>query len=815
MLRVLLRIAVTAFLLFCIGTLQSKNLKSLYHTKRTMVAHRFEGGIRIDGDLSDEAWKFAEAQSDFIQYEPLRGAIPSEPTEVRVLYTNSAIYISAKLFDSSPDDIYWEFGQRDNSDRLKADVFSVLISPYNDGINYQEFMVSASGVQTDIRHTGTNRDRSWDAVWESSVVLTTDGWAVEMRIPHSALRFSNKTNGNWGINFRRLIKRYNEWSSWNPIDVSISGIVNQSGELGGISNIDSPVRLSFTPYISGYTNSNTVTNKWDFQFNGGMDFKLGLTESFTLDMTLIPDFGQVKSDDKIFNVSPFEVKYDEQRPFFTEGMDLFSKANVFYSRRIGAKPKFASGLNSQLLENEVVENNPAETKMINAVKVSGRTAGGLGIGFFNAITGEASASVKDTLSGITRNIVTQAITNYNILVLDQTLRNNSYISLINTNLLIPDTNYLANLTATEFTIRDKSNTYAVKGTGAYSTINHITSTNGYKYTISFNKTSGNFLYTFWHNTESEKYNPNDLGFLQKPNEFSNGVDIGYKVYKPFWRLLNWSSWIGYYNSYLFYPRVYSSSNLYLSFVTTFSKKYFTVGGNFSANPQVTHDYDEPRVNGRKLIVPRRVSASLWTSTDYRKAIAVDTKTGYWVSDALNQQGFWVSLSPRIRFSNNIFVVFETRKDFDYNGLGFSGRDNETIYMGLRNMNTLTNTLEGLWAFNANASISLRVRHYWRWLKYNNYFELEADGTLSEPINIDLNKNASLNLFNIDLSYQWNFAPGSVLTVMWKNAINDSASGELNTNYFNSVSNLLNSAQYNSISFKLLYYIDYQNLRGRK
>jgi hypothetical protein len=787
--------------------------KFLFENKRVLNTKKVESNIKIDGELNEDIWSETESQSDFIQYEPINGSLPSENTVVKVVYSNTAIYVGAILYDSEPEKIFKEFGQRDNSDRLKADVFSVLISPYNDGINYQEFLVSASGVQTDIRHTGNTKDRSWDAVWESRVSITPEGWVVELRIPFSALRFSSNTEGNWGINFRRLIKRYNEWNSWNPIDNSVSGIVNQSGELSGISGINSPLRLSFSPYISAYSNFNNEANTFKNRLNGGLDFKLGLTESFTLDMTLIPDFGQVKSDDKVLNLSPFEVMYSEQRPFFTEAMDLFSKGNIFYSRRVGAKPKFHSNVAAEIGTNEVVENNPAETRMVNATKISGRMGNGLGIGFFNAITETAYATLKDTISGAKRNIETQGLTNYNIMVFDQTLRNNSYISVINTNLIIPDTSYMANVTATDFVLRNRRNTYAVSGVASLSYIANGLNTSGYKYVLSVDKTSGKFLFSAWHNTESLNYNPNDMGYLQKPNEFTNGVDLGYKIYKPFWKLLNWSSWIGYSNSYLFSPRVYNYSNLYLSAITTFAKNYFTIGINASAYPQEVHDYNEPRVNGRMVILPRRLSTSFWTSTDYRKTLAFDTKTGYWAAERLNQKGYWISISPRVRFSDKLFVVYEIRKDQEYNNLGYSGRSGSIVFMGLRDISTLTNTLNGLFAFSAKSSLNLRVRHYWRWVKYNNYFELNSDGTISSPLGINLNRDLTYGLFNIDLSYQWNFAPGSLLSVVWKNAIVNE-SNMVSTSFNNSFSDLLSSPHYNSISLKLLYYIDYQTIRKK-
>jgi hypothetical protein len=304
-----------------------------------------------------------------------------------------------------------------------------------------------------------------------------------------------------------------------------------------------------------------------------------------------------------------------------------------------------------------------------------------------------------------------------------------------------------------------------------------------------------------------------MGYLQKPNEFTNGVDLGYKIYKPFWKLLNWSSWIGYSNSYLFSPRVYNYSNLYLSAITTFAKNYFTIGINASAYPQEVHDYNEPRVNGRMVILPRRLSTSFWTSTDYRKTLAFDTKTGYWAAERLNQKGYWISISPRVRFSDKLFVVYEIRKDQEYNNLGYSGRSGSIVFMGLRDISTLTNTLNGLFAFSAKSSLNLRVRHYWRWVKYNNYFELNSDGTISSPLGINLNRDLTYGLFNIDLSYQWNFAPGSLLSVVWKNAIVNE-SNMVSTSFNNSFSDLLSSPHYNSISLKLLYYIDYQTIRKK-
>lgn len=803
------------FLLFIISIhpLISRTLKELPTQNRIAYAHRISEHIKIDGVLSEDAWIDALPNDEFLQYEPFNGSYPSEKSLVKILYDDNAIYIGATLSDDEPNLIYKEFGQRDKSDNIKADAFSILISPYNDGINYLEFIVSASGVQTDIRRTGNDSDRSWDAVWESSVSLTDSGWFVEIKIPFSALRFSSKVNGNWGLNFRRLIKRYNEWSSWNPIDNSVSGIVNQSGELSGIKDIDTPIRLSFSPYISGYIEKHPENSSLSWQLNGGMDLQFGLTESFTLDMTLIPDFGQVKSDEKVLNISPYEVMYDEQRPFFNEGMDLFDKGGIFYSRRIGTKPKQYNAVSQSLGENDTILSNPQETALINATKVSGRTSSGLGIGFLNAFTSNTYADIKDTLSKETRRFLTQGFTNYNMIVLDQTLKNNSYVSLANTNLHIPKQGYTSNVTATDFVLRDKRNSYAIAGVAALSQIFEEEPDLGYKYNLGFHKTSGNILFEFWNNTESDDYNPNDMGYIKKANEFTNGASVGYKVYKPFWRLLNWTSWIGGYYTTLHNPMLYTSSYLYANFRTFFTKSYLFVHGEFWMDPRERHDYDEPRVDGRMLIRPRRFSSSLEISSDYRKSLAMDVEVSYWKAESMDMDNISIEISPRVRFNNKFMVVYEIEQDIGRNDIGYVGKsaDNSNVYMGLRDVSTLTNTIDVLYSFSANAFLSVELRHYWRWLDYSSFHLLNPDGTLSEPVdNYMVDENINFNLFNIDLSYQWNFAPGSVLSIVWKNAIEDSDKN-VRGDFFHNFGNVIESSQINSISFRLLYYLDYNSI----
>lgn len=778
--------------------------------KKKVVALRINSSVAINGKMDEPEWMEAVPAADFVQHEQYNGEKPSQKSEVRVLYDDNALYIGAMLYDDCPSCIYSELGQRDNSDNLKSDAFAVFISTYNDGLNYLKFIVSASGVQSDVKLTSDNEERSWNAVWESSVSINGNGWCVELKIPYSALRFSNKgDNSQWGINFARLIKRFNETSTWNYVDKSLPGFTTQSGILTGISGIRPPVRLSFSPYFSTYMNKLPEKDRPDYDINGGMDFKLGLSESFTLDMTLIPDFGQVKSDDKVLNLSPFEVKYDEARQFFTEGTELFSKGGIFYSRRIGSTPIGYGLAGGSLDSNEVVADNPLETKMVNATKLSGRTVGGLGVGFFNAMTKNTYATIRDTASGDKRRVLTQGFTNYNMLVLDQNLPHNSFISLTNTNFFVPRQDYTANVTASQFMIRDKKNRFGVEGTGAVSQIFDDSTTNGFKSFVALAKTSGNFQGDVWTNIESKNYNPNDMGYLQSANEFSAGVELSYEVFKPLWRLVQFETEVEYIHQMLYSPRNFTSQ--YITSNTYFTtKKQFTGGLYMELSPRKQFDYYEPRVDGYKLKLPSRYYMRWFGSPDYRKTLAVDHNIAYWRANGYGQHGYSYSVSPRIRFNDNFLVVLSWSQSFDYNDIGYYSNDGVNVVMGSRDVETITNTVELQWTFNAHAFINLRVRHYLRHYEYNSFYNLRKDGSLQSTA-IPSYSNRNYNLFNLDLLYQWNFAPGSELAVVWKNSFEEYKNNPVN-DYLDNIDNIISGPMYNSISVKILYYIDYQMLR---
>ncbi len=583
--------------------------------KRKVDAYKINIPLTIDGKLNESAYNFAIPAKDFVQIQPYNGKPSLQPTEVYFFYDQTAVYIGAKLYDNHPDSIFNYLTERDNTGM--SDYFGVYLDPYNQGQLAYGFFISPAGIQLDlkaVKSDSDNEDPNWNAVWESKTSITDFGWTVEMKIPYSALRFSEKAGSDWGLNIFRNIRRYNSNNSWSLIDRKVSGFIHQEGMLSGIKDLKPPVRLALTPYLATYfepKNNNSVSQ---FFYKGGLDLKYGINDAFTLDMMLIPDFGQIQSDDKKLNLTPYETFYDEKRQIFTEGTELFQRGNVFYSRRIGSSPKFSA--DNSLNNNEIIDFNPTETQLINATKVSGRTDKGWGVGVLNVMTLASNAIIKNTDTGISRKVLVQPFTNYNVTVFDKSLKNNSYISLINTNIKMLNNPFHANVTATEFQLRDKTKTYALKGKGGISIRGDSINETGYFSTLRFEKNQGNLLWGASENIYSDQYNPNDLGYLLHNNQVQTEVWLYYQIIDPFWiiREYNGDIWLN-------YNRIYNPNTLFdkeagYEFVVRFSNNYL-----FYSDGKITtdqFDYYEPRVKGRYYLNPKRWLINLNLDTDQRK-----------------------------------------------------------------------------------------------------------------------------------------------------------------------------------------------------
>jgi len=808
--------------------------------KKRIEAVRTHKPPKIDGVLDESVWSYSSVASDFIVYIPDNGNPSRFVTEVRTLYDNVAMYIGAIMYDPNPDSIYIELGERDADRMLNADNFSIEISPYNDGVNGFRFKVSASGVQSDSRvemfefgRGGAGggggmmsggfggRQDNWDAVWESKVSLNETGWSAEIRIPYSALRFPKKEVQSWGINFWREVRRTREQSSWNYVNRNIGSTINHLGELYDISSIKPPLRLSVTPYISGYIEKTSGTNP-AFTYNGGLDLKLGLSESFTIDATLIPDFGQVLSDDQILNLTPYEVRYNEKRPFFMEGTELFSKGNIFYTRRIGGTPRKYNIAYSNLDTNEIVTHNPMEAALINATKLSGRTRSGLGIGIINAMTREMFATIRDTVTGMERSFMTEPFTNLNMIVLDQNLKNNSYFSLVNTNVLRKGPkdviNYTANVTGTDFMIRTKNNLYSISGMASlnqkyYDTLD---TEYGHSYNLRLGKTGGTLRAEYTLNGTSDTYDPNDMGYLRRNNEFENELQISYNINRPVWKINSSRNSIQYSYSQLYSPRVFTQSQINISSFTVF-RNFWNLYLRAEISPGGLKDYYEPRVNGWFYHRGSELQPSVFLESNRNKKLSVGGRLSYTkIWSDYDQKDIMLSLNPGIRISNRFSINHQFAFLSSINDLGYVNRyATGEIFFGKRNNKTISNTLSTGYIFTADSYITFRVRHYWSVADYTgDFYLLKEDGKLDSNTTYTGNHNSNFNSFNIDMAYNWRFAPGSDISVVWKNSIYSYGNYIFN-NFNDNIEYMLNSPQTNSISVKILYYLDYQYLKKKE
>ena len=472
-------------------------------TPKSLTAKRTTATIKIDGILNDTAWKTAPAALGYTEFRPtpFRQEENELRTEVYMLYSDEGIYLAGYCHERTKDSIAAEVNGRDGFGN--NDFVGFIFDTYKDKINGFEYFVTPRGEQMDAKMTNNGEDFSWNAVWKSAAQIHNDGWTFEIFLPFSAIRFSKSNIQDWGMNITRRRQKTSQQVAWNPIDPNINGFLTQEGYWTGLENIKPPLRLQFSPYLSYYINHYPANqpglSNWSSSVNGGMDLKYGINQAITLDMTLIPDFGQVQSDNRVLNLSPFEVRYNENRPFFTEGLELFNKGNFFYSRRVGGSPLHFGLPYNQLVTNETVVKNPTETKLINATKVSGRLKGGLGIGFFNAVANSQFATIADD-KGNERTIETSPLTNYNIIVLDQTLKHNSSISFVNTSVWRSGHDYDATVTAGLFDLYDKKNTWNVGGKVAVSNLTNYmpdgSSLTGYSHSAYFGKASGRFRFNY-------------------------------------------------------------------------------------------------------------------------------------------------------------------------------------------------------------------------------------------------------------------------------------------------------------------------------
>jgi len=794
---------------------------------RSLSAVKTDRPLKIDGNLDDAAWSTAAVATDFIQNFPNAGASASVKTEVKILYDNSSIYIGVMLFDE-PSMIRKQLTARDREQQSDVDYFSVFFDTYNDNQNGFQFLVTSANVQTDSKLSpnfdgdfGEYGDKTWDAVWESKTKMLSNGWSLEMRIPYFSLRFSKKDVQDWGIQLMRFTRRNNESSFWSFVDPNVNGFINQFGDLKDLKSLEPPLRLSFSPYLSTGINVSPIGsgNKTEWLKSGGMDLKYGISESFTLDATIIPDFGQVVSDNVVNNLTPYEIQFDENRPFFTEGTELFNKAGLFYSRRVGRMPQKFGFIQNFVQSNpnyEIIE-NPAVTNLYNAIKFSGRTKNKLGVGFFNAIGQREKAILRNKSTGVDSSIITEPLANYNIIVIDQALKNRSYITFTNTNVTRESINRDANVTAFDFSFFDKVNKFNVRGGGRYSKIFGAAGYDGYSTSLRVGKVSGKIQYYLQNLIESDKYDPNDLGILPAANEVSYSGQISYNQFTPKGNFLTYNYRLTSIYRWLYKPYAFNYLRFAASGFWVF-KNFWDVSLSIGSFPYGENDYFVLNTPGRYAKRPAYSYASLEGSTDSRKRLFFSYEflaSLFHIPEEHNYYKYEIGL--RYRFSNKVTMQITNASEKETDYIVFAGREtNGEPIISFVDFTDITSIYSGVYNFTPRMNLTMRVRHNWSKVLYKRFANVDANGK-DIPRTFIPNQDENVNFFNLDAFFTWDFRLGSRVVLGWKNFLgrDEYVDGTVHKKYLNNLGETLDLRHGNELTLRFIYFIDYNTLKRKK
>jgi hypothetical protein len=362
-------------------TLVNGRIKRIYQTEET------SNPPKIDGILNDLCWKEGSWSSGYKQFMPAEGAKPTAETEIKILFDRLNIYVAIRAFDD-PDKIDRQMGRRDH---FNGDIVGICFDSYFDHRAGFEFDLTAAGVKLDILLYNGGWDTNWDAVWYGEVGFEDSAWVAEMQIPLSQLRYDNNEEQIWGMHSWRWINRNQEEDQWNLMPRDNNNFLHYFGEIHGIRNISRSRKMELMPFslaklsTSKPEEGNPFVKGKEINFNAGLDGKIGIASNFTLDFTINPDFGQVEADPAELNLTVFETRFEEKRPFFLEGNNIlqFNAGGnlLFYTRRIGHAPVYSPDPG----DSGYVK-SPENTTILGALKLTGKTKNGLSVGIIESIT---------------------------------------------------------------------------------------------------------------------------------------------------------------------------------------------------------------------------------------------------------------------------------------------------------------------------------------------------------------------------------------------------------------------------------------------
>jgi hypothetical protein len=320
----------------------------------------------IDGKLDDDVWQSAPLFKDFYQWRPSDSSPASARTEMLAGYDARFIYFAFHAYDDVSQ-IRANVAKRDNI--FDDDVVGLILDTFNDKRRAYELFFNPLGIQQDGFLTeGGNDDFSVDIVMESKGTVTSDGFIVEVAIPFKSLRYEAGKDKLWGLHILRFVKHVNgETDSWMPISKDNSGLLSQAGHITGLEGISTEKTLELIPSL---TLSETGKRKAPITaaqvvrggrfVNEPIKFDPGLTGKFspnpqvTFDFAINPDFAQVESDQLVVTANQrFPIFFEEKRPFFLEGIDIFRTQIAAVHTRAIIDPDYAAKLTGKIGRNTI------------------------------------------------------------------------------------------------------------------------------------------------------------------------------------------------------------------------------------------------------------------------------------------------------------------------------------------------------------------------------------------------------------------------------------------------------------------------------
>jgi len=714
----------------------------------------------IDGKLDDDVWRSRDIRfgTGFLQMDPDEGKPATESTLVASVYDDGAIYFAFWCYDSEPDKVKRQLVRRDRS--AEADLVRVELDPYHDHQTGYEFILNASGVQRDFRlYDDVNSDLSWDGIWEGAVARQPWGWSAEFKIPFHNLRFTRKDEHIWGINVTRYISRKTESDWWAFSPSTEGGVVSRFGHLEGLSGIDPPRQLEALPY---------AVSKLETQFGEretfgdlGFDLKYGLSSNLILNATINPDFGQVELDQPVLNLSPFETFFDERRPFFLEGADIFStRFMLLNTRRIG---RAVSGSVDDGAFAEYAD-YPETATILGAAKITGKLAGGTTVGFLNAVAAEESADYLDTL-GLEHRGVVEPGANFTVLRLKQDILTNSNVGILLAH-VSQDQYHPATTGGLDWQLYTKDGVWGFGGQTVFSRVDNKNV--GFGLAAEIFKAAGKH----WRGSISTTIKDphlqiNRLGYTSR-NDFRYGsIWIQYRTQDDWWIVRNsWNNLNGWVAWNYAGANVDKGGNFNTSIEFT---NYWTLSGGF--NEDFT-DYSDWETRGNGLwVFPRAWSWWASLNTDPRKKVSLNLNPG----SGHERYGSWwahytgISYRPAANMEYELGVnVIKTNGETRWVDNPEDSVTNERIplFADLDQTEVTIYASAGI-TFTRNLSAQLSANGLMSGLDYEDYRQYLGNerygpfGAIEAP-----NSDYNYSSLNSTLLIRWEYLPGSTLYIVW-------------------------------------------------